>query len=425
VETVITIANWAGVNSGDDAIFSSLLSALRAAIPGKLTIYVLSDNEKEIARKYQVDGTAPLFEYYRPNVLPTVLRFLKRSDLVIFGGGDLLNGDLTSLSFLKLAKKLGVPVMCCGVGVLPIKNRVVRMLARDTLNSLDLITVRDPDSIGWLVSMGVREVPIHLTADLAFLLLPKLHGNPMNRLKSHNGGSLSIGLNIRAQDPMYRFYSEWNDERFMDTLAVTCNQLIDEMDAHILFLPMEVCGRGKEYHHHVFDDDIATRLKRRIERSERFSVMDGEFAPDDLKGFMGELDLLLAMRLHSLLIASDQGVPLVAFDYAPKIRSFMVSIGREDYLLPIEGLESRCISDMVKRALADDRWSEHKEVDELYFRSKRNISMILGLLEERRKSTSRFFVNLSTVPFFIASNYLLDIGRSVLRFIKDDPSLEL
>ena len=137
-ETTITIANWAGVNMGDDAIFSSLLSALRSNIPGKLRVFVLSDNEKEIARKYKIDGVAPIFEYYRPENLPRVLGFLRRSDLVIYGGGDLLNGDLTSLSFLRMAKLLGVPVVCCGVGVLPVKNPVQRALAQSALNSLDL-----------------------------------------------------------------------------------------------------------------------------------------------------------------------------------------------------------------------------------------------------------------------------------------------
>ncbi len=380
-ETTITIANWAGVNSGDDAIFSSLLSALRASIPGKLHIFVLSDNEREIDRKYQIDGVAPLFEYYRPENLFRVLEFLRRSDLVVYGGGDLLNGDLTSLSFLRMAKMLGVPVVCCGVGALPIEKPLQRALARSALNSLDLITLRDPDSMKRLAELGATSVPTKLTADLAFLLLPKLHGDHLTGVKGDNGASITVGINVRSQDPMYRFYSQWDEEQFLETVTGTCNMLIEELDAHILFLPMETCGRGKEYHHHIFDDMLGRRVQENIGRKDRFSMLEKEYAPDELKGLLSHLDLLIAMRLHTLLIASDQGIPMVAFDYAPKLRSFMASIGREDYLIPTEDLNVSTIMTTIRKAMSDQGWRDREKVQALYLRSQENIRLIVNMLE--------------------------------------------
>ncbi len=412
-ETTITIANWAGVNMGDDAIFSSLLSALRSNIPGKLRIYVLSDNEREIERKYKVDGTAPIFEYYRPENLPRVLGFLRRSDLVIYGGGDLLNGDLTSLSFLRMAKMLGVPVVCCGVGVLPIENPVQRALAQSALNSLDLITLRDPDSMKRLEELGVTAVPTRLTADLAFLLLPKLHGDHLTEVEGNNGASITVGINVRSQDPMYRFYSQWDEDGFLDTMTSTCNRLIEELDAHILFLPMETCGRGKEYHHHIFDDMLGRRVLNKIDRKDRFSVLEKEYAPDELKGLLSQLDLLIAMRLHTLLIASDQGIPLIAFDYAPKLRSFMSSIGREEYLIPTEDLDVPTIMTTVQKAMTDPGWNDRGKVRALCLRSQENIRLIVEVLNEGKKSKRRFFAFLPLVPAFVLSNLALDIAKGI------------
>lgn len=419
-ETTITIANWAGVNMGDDAIFSSLLSALRSNIPGKLRIFVLSDNEREIDRKYKIDGVAPIFEYYRPENLPRVLGFLRRSDLVIYGGGDLLNGDLTSLSFLRMAKLLGVPVVCCGVGVLPVKNPVQRALAQSALNSLDLITLRDLDSMKRLEELGVTGVPTRLTADLAFLLLPKLHGDHLTAVEGDNGASITVGINVRSQDPMYRFYSQWDEDGFLDTMISTCNRLIEELDAHILFLPMEACGRGKEYHHQIFDDMLGRRVLDKIDRKDRFSMLEKEYAPDELKGLLGQLDLLIAMRLHTLLIASDQGIPMIAFDYAPKLRSFMSSIGREEYLIPTEDLDVSTIMTAVRKAMSDQDWKNREKVRALCLRSQENIRLIIDVLKEERKSKRRFFAFLPLVPAFVISNYALDIAHGIRDLIRGE-----
>jgi len=419
-ETTVTIVNWAGVNAGDDAIFSALLAALRSSIPGVLRIFVLTDNEKEVGRKYRVDGAAPLFEYYRPKNLPTVLGFLRRSDLVIYGGGDLLNGDLTSLSFLRMAKTLGVPVVCCGVGALPIENRVQRALARSTLSSLDLITVRDPESLRILTDLGVDRVPVKLTADLAFLLLPRLHDDPLTEVKGDNGASMTVGINVRSQDPMYNFYSRWDEGDFLDTITSTCNSLIQELDAHVIFLPMEVCGRGKEYHHHIFDDMLGRQVQQRIARKERFSMLGREYAPDELKGLLSRLDLLIAMRLHTLLIASDQGIPMVAFDYAPKLRSFMSSIGREEYLVPATGIDHEVMMATIRRALSDDRWKDRERVRALCLLSQENIRLIADMLKERRRSRGRFYLFLPVVPVFALSNYLLDIGHSIRDILRGE-----
>jgi polysaccharide pyruvyl transferase WcaK-like protein len=306
------------------------------------------------------------------------------------------------------------------VGALPIANPIQRALARNTLNSLDLITLRDPESMERLKVLGVNEVPTRLTADLAFLLLPKLHGDPLYEVKGDNGASITVGINVRSQDPMYRFYSQWDEDKFIDTMAQTCNMLIDDLGAHVLFLPMEVCGRGKEYHHHVFDDMLGRRVRERIARKDRFSMLDREYAPDELKGLLSRLNLLLAMRLHTLLIASDQGIPLVAFDYAPKLRSFMSSIGREEYLIPTSELDPQAIMATIQRALSDERWRDHGKVEALFLRSQENITLITAMLKEGRKSKRRFYAFLPLVPAFMLSNYVLDIIHSVRDLVRGE-----
>ncbi|WP_019176341.1 polysaccharide pyruvyl transferase family protein [Methanomassiliicoccus luminyensis] len=413
-ELTITIANWAGVNTGDDAIFSSLLNVLKSAVSSKLTVYVLADNEKEIQRKFHsVAGTAPIFEYYKPQHLPRVLGFLRRSDLVIYGGGDLINGDLCSMSFLRLAKLMGVPVMCCSVGALPLQSSFQRFFTRRALNCMDAITVRDESSKDRLQALGVDKVPIQATADLAFLLLPKLDGNRLLENNGHSGASMTIGVNVRSQDEMYYFYSTWDEDKFLDTVASVCNRIISDLDAHIVFLPMETCERKKYYHTQVFDETIGHRILGNIERKDRFSMLAREYTPDELKGLLSHMDLLIAMRLHTLLIASDQGIPMVAFDYAPKLHSFMSQIGREDFLVDTTDLSEEGIMEKVRTALQDEGWRDKERVRSLCKRSQENVDVIKDVLETKEADHRKFYTHLPLVPLFVASNYAIDLVLAV------------
>lgn len=374
---VITIANWAGVNMGDDAVFTALLDGIHRHLPPS-RVYVLADNEREILRRYRVDGTASIFEYYKPAHLPTVMRFLRESDLMVYGGGDLINGNVASTTLIALAKRLGVPVMCCGVGVLPIASPRRRRLTVSALNAVDLITVRDAESKSRLEAMGVDRPPVHVTADPAFMLssrwptLPSLDA-------SHGGSAMTVGINIRTQDAMYSDYARWDRDACVRTFRAVCDRLIRERDARILFIPMEAYDRRKRYHHHVFDDVLGREIREGLERPERFVIIDGLLSPEELKALLGTVDLLVSMRLHTLLLASEFGIPMVAFDYAPKVRSFMSMIGRSEHIVDMGRLDPEAIMATIDRAL--EGTVDATEALRLRERSMDNITLMRAVLE--------------------------------------------
>ena len=58
----------------------------------------------------------------------------------------------------------------------------------------------------------------------------------------------------------------------------------------------------------------------------------------DSREFMqlvSDSDLLIGMRLHSLIFASAIGVPCIAISYDDKVRSYMSSIGASDWTLSV------------------------------------------------------------------------------------------
>jgi len=58
--------------------------------------------------------------------------------------------------------------------------------------------------------------------------------------------------------------------------------------------------------------------------------------PADERAFR-DLDLMLCTAYHSVLFAVQAGIPVLAIDYAPKVRNFMRDAGLEEFLLPPDG----------------------------------------------------------------------------------------
>ena len=72
--------------------------------------------------------------------------------------------------------------------------------------------------------------------------------------------------------------------------------------------------------------------------------------PRELMAFLSSLDLVVGMRLHSLVLASVMGVPCVGLVYDPKVRGFLETVRQPAVSLNmVSGDEVACI---CKHALA-------------------------------------------------------------------------
>src|SRR3989339_978082 len=97
-----------------------------------------------------------------------------RSDLLISGGGTLFQDKTSSRSFyyyigvVALAKLMGKKVMILAQGFGPLNKTLNRHLARLVLNRVDIITLRDKQSLETIKKLGVTIPRIELTADPVF-----------------------------------------------------------------------------------------------------------------------------------------------------------------------------------------------------------------------------------------------------------------
>ena len=192
---VITIANLAGTNIGDDAVFLGLLNLIKNKVSKNVEIYTLSGIPHVVKERFVINDSVELLKFYEPKNIIKAIKFLKKSDILIFGGGGLISYDLRHNFLLFLARLLGIPIFICGVGAIPISyahSSISLLSTKLVLNNVDFITVRDKQSKKILRNLGINKTPIIVTADLAFALYP-YNSKLTNFFKKNN---LKIGINV-------------------------------------------------------------------------------------------------------------------------------------------------------------------------------------------------------------------------------------
>jgi polysaccharide pyruvyl transferase WcaK-like protein len=104
---------------------------------------------------------------------------------------------------------------------------------------------------------------------------------------------------------------EWQGfSGYLKVVARLADELIRK-DYSVLLLPMHFPG-----------DVTASREVVRLMEEEPVLIKE-PCSVIEMLGIVGELDLMIGMRLHSLIIAAVMGVPSVGISYDPKVDSFM------------------------------------------------------------------------------------------------------
>ena len=141
----ILISGYYGFdNIGDESILRTLVSSLREHIPD-CSLTVLSHNPASTREKYGVEAV----ERMSPMA---ILRAVKKCDMLISGGGSLLQ-DVTSskslhyyLSIIRCAQFFRKKVFIYSQGIGPIDRPGNRRAAAKALKKADGIVVRDERS---------------------------------------------------------------------------------------------------------------------------------------------------------------------------------------------------------------------------------------------------------------------------------------
>ena len=108
------------------------------------------------------------------------------------------------------------------------------------------------------------------------------------------------------------------------------------------------------------DDDTTeiTEIRGRMHQPSRVAAHLG--SPEKASGILQRRELVLGLRLHSLILGAAAGTPIVGIDYDPKIRGFMEQAEAEDYLTGVKDPPEALIRQMEKAL--DNRTSMQRKI---------------------------------------------------------------
>ncbi len=348
-------------NIGDESILTSIIENLKS-IGSNIEITVLSANPSFTESRHGVKAVdrKNFFEIYMS---------IKNCDLFISGGGGLLQ-DVTSeksiryyLGLIYIASRLNKKVMVYGQGIGPITKNTNRRLTRTILNGVDAITVRDEQSVADLKNMGINKPPIYMTSDPVVTLKPPGNSQGIEVLES---------LGVQKERPVVGFsVREWKGaEAFNGIIAKTADNLIDELGFQVVFIPF----------HYGEDNKCIMKIKSIMQNS-AYSV-DGRHSAGQVLDIIGQVDLVVGVRLHSLIFSAIQGVPLVGISYDPKIDGFLSRLNMK----AVGNVEDVELSDLlveIQRVWADRekvRMQMFARVKEMQEQAKINDKLVMELL---------------------------------------------
>ena len=313
-------------NAGDDAILEAILQEMRAIDPD-MPITVLTKDPKATRLTYRVRTAG------RMDVL-TWKKAMRYAGLYINGGGSLIQ-DVTSrrslwfyLHNIQAAHKAGCKVQMYGCGIGPVLREQHRKLAASVLNaSVDVITLREPDSLKELQSMGVTKPEILLTADPA-LTLPAASEDEIDSVLLRagiptHGKYLCFALRnwkgFEDKAPLFAQAAKYAYETYSLTPVFAA------VEKHLDPVAGRLAAAGLDIPHYFLDDAGSAGT---------------------IIGALSRMQAVVSMRLHALIFAAGQGIPLAGVVYDPKVSAFLRYIGQENFL-DLDALTADALKAMI------------------------------------------------------------------------------
>ena len=349
-------------NAGDDAILEAILQEMRSIDPD-MPITVLSKDPKSTRLTYRVRAV------HRSNLLAWHTA-MSSSRLYINGGGSLIQ-DVTSrrslwfyLANIRAAKQAGCRVQMYGCGIGPVIRENHRKLTARVINqSVDAITLREPDSLEELRSMGVTEPEVLLTADPA-LTLPRAPEDETDSLLLRagippRGKYLCFALRrwkgFEEKAPIFRAAAEYAYRTYGLTPIFLAAEKHQDPGAG------QLAARGLTIPHYFLNDPGGAGT---------------------IIGTLSRMRAVVAMRLHALIFAAGQGIPLAGVVYDPKVSAFLRYIGQEQFV-DLADLTEENLRAMIDQCMVQAKHPEVQAaaVERLQDMEHKNVEVARRLLE--------------------------------------------
>lgn len=322
-------------NLGDEAIFHTLLREIQQ--DGR-EITVLAVNPEKASQM----GVGAVYS----NSVINVVREIRNCDIMLVGGGGIIQDQSSILNFLYYAFQLFVarinhkPVILNFVGVGPIRFGLSRMITRWLMPSVKYAIVRDQKS-GRILSEVMGDERVHVAydpvlnflrdkstvSDDAPLSQPYVLVSLRRWFFSNPFLPASFSRKLNKFSMFRRRY-----ESFVGKLASDLDAYLDvHADKRLLFVPLYTSEDNQ------VNQDVSSLMKN----SDRVLLVVDDIDENEFLSAAMSAEFIIGMRLHSLILGANLGKPFVALRYSSKVDEFTDQMGLLEHSVNIEEYDSK------------------------------------------------------------------------------------
>ncbi|MFH1584360.1 MAG: polysaccharide pyruvyl transferase family protein [Actinomycetota bacterium] len=388
-KSITLLGSSSGRNAGDAALLNSIMSDLKELDPD-LRFEIPTINPSFITKsfsKYDAKPISMLPWHFSIKMLgfPTFLSVARTDMIIIFDAilfdralyNPLFNFLSTLYFLIPFAKRKGKKIVYYNVGVGPITTTIGKKMLKKISEMTDLITVRDSQSIQILKSLKIPESKIFLTADAALNNTPCTKGRTKKilSLEKIRRDRPFLGFNINA------YVDTWvetgrepiNIDIFLIDIASVLDKVIEDLNVNVIFFATQ----------HM-DIPIISRVINLIRNKERVNLITNKrYSSQEIMGLLGEIELFIGMRLHSLILASAMFTPILGLVYQDKVRNYLKELNLEKQRLEFSNFSTENLFNIIKKSwYKREEIKEHllKTIEELKKKARVTPKMVIDLL---------------------------------------------
>jgi polysaccharide pyruvyl transferase WcaK-like protein len=342
-------------NRGDRAIAEGLIQLINDRWPNA-DITGLSEHAPRDSEWFKINFLPIDSQSVNPLHMLRLLRESRNSDIIMWGGGELLKDYTNKISlwywvvkmFLISLTNKNIYGVYQGIG--PTSANSSKRLIRFIVNRCKLFIVRDHLSYKKLIRWGANNDRVLEASDPA--IIPQ--STPLTTITSEilhkdfgiDADFLKKCIAVGPRDWFHykkggfipykyrRHFSRQHQENskhklFLKQLDAMCSEIIS-LGYNVLLIPM-----------HMSEEDIklCDKLMKGSIHSDKIRALNKDIlSPAETRSILSLTRGMVGLRLHSTIIANASGVPALTYYYVDKGRAFFEQLGNSEFAQPIESM---------------------------------------------------------------------------------------
>jgi polysaccharide pyruvyl transferase WcaK-like protein len=351
--TAMLLGAYGQTNLGDDLLLYNYVRLLRKM--GFDKIYVNSSLIELIPPAIIANqGGLEVFETYNSSLVQLV-KLMTQSDCIVYGGGTVYKELYATtgrsrysvisrvMVFNCLARLLGKQIYNLHIGIGSIKTKRGRLITRLALRVCTQTIFRDKESYDY--AKQTLRLPEAITSHSTDgLFIDKSWQKPWRSLKLQNprGSCKIVGVNVLSDIP------DWIPrERYIQQMAEFVDEIIERGD-YVVFLPFQT-----DFNPHNDLTFMKDEFIPAMQQKQGFEILD-QLSLDTIISTLQQIDVLVGMRFHSLLLATVANTPFIAVAYDTKCWRY-VQENNYPYAIKLEDVSSANLLSLYQQLLSDNQ----------------------------------------------------------------------